>query len=292
MRVLVTGGSGRLGNSVLDELADAGNETVCVDTAFPKDTSRHRFFPADFADPGECYSTIAHFRPEAIVHLAAIPAPFMRSEIETFRTNTALAHNVCQAALDLGVGSVLVASSPTVMGYGNPGGWCPEYLPLDEEHPVAPWNSYTFSKTTAEQLVRGFATLGRGAFHAFRPCFVVAPEDWRGAPTQDGGTVHRRLENPELAAGSLFNYVDARDAAVFVRMLLEQSERIPNGENFFVAGPDALAREPLSELLPRYTPVPAELASGLTGTEPAFDHGKARRLLGWSPRYSWHTELS
>ncbi len=289
MRVLVTGGSGRLGGSVLDDLSEQGHEAICVDTA---PSAGRNAFPADLTDAGDCYSTIAHFRPDAIVHLAAIPAPFVRSEITTFRTNSALAFNVCQAALDLGVGTVLVASSPTVMGYGNPGGWSPGYLPLDEEHPATPWNSYTLSKAATEQIVRGFASRGAGRFHAFRPCFVVAPEEWAGAPIQGGGTVHRRLDEPELAAASLFNYVDGRDAAEFVRLLLERADEVPNGQTFFVSGPDALAREPLSELLPRHTSIPAETASGLTGTAPAFDCGKAERLLGWRPRHSWHTELS
>lgn len=291
MRVLVTGGSGRLGRSVVDALAAADHEVVSVDTA-PESRDDVVTFPADLADAGECYSTLGRFRPDAIVHLAAIPAPFMRSEVRTFTTNTALAFNVCQAAFDLGIDDVLVASSPTVMGYGNPAGWQPEYLPLDEDHPVTPWNAYTMSKVATEDLVRGFASRGAGRFHIFRPCFVVAPEEWRGAPGQGGRTIRQRLEAPDQAAGSLFNYVDARDAAEFVRLLLDKSALIPNGQTFFVSAADALADEPLSRLLPRYTTVPDELSEALPDTASAFDTGRARRLLGWEPQYAWRSELA
>lgn len=291
MRVLVTGGSGRLGHTVLSELADKGHEVISVDTAAATRGTRFPAFPADLSDAGECYSTLAHFKPEAVVHLAAIPAPFLRSEITTFGTNARMAFNICQAAFDLGVGTVLAASSPTVMGYGNPH-WVPSYLPLDEEHPTAAWNAYTLSKVATEQMVQGFASRGAGRFYAFRPCFVVAPEEWHGAPTQGGGTVRERLKKPELAASSLFNYVDARDAAEFVRLLLENADEVPNGETFFVCAGDALAEGPLDELLPRYTTVPAETARQLTGTEPAFSTRKAERLLGWRPQYSWRTEMS
>ncbi|WP_019813187.1 NAD-dependent epimerase/dehydratase family protein [Saccharomonospora saliphila] len=291
MLVLVTGGSGRLGRSVLAELGAQGHEVVSVDTA-PAGGDGVRAFPADLSEPGECYSTLAQFRPDAVVHLAAVPAPNVRSEIATFGTNATMAFNVCQAAFDLGVGRTLVASSPTVAGYGNPGGWLPSYLPLDEDHPVAPWNAYTLSKVATESVVRGFASRGRGRFHSFRPCFVVSPEEWRGAPSQGGGTIRDRLGTPERAASSLFNYVDARDAARFVRLLVEGADEVPGGETFFVCADDALATEPLAELLPRYTPVTEELAASLTGTAPAFDTGKAARLLGWKPCHRWRDELT
>ncbi|MBB3053502.1 nucleoside-diphosphate-sugar epimerase [Prauserella isguenensis] len=291
MRVLVTGGSGRLGRNVVGALAAAGDEVVSVDTVPEERDDDVATFPADLTDAGECYSTLARFRPDAVVHLAAIPAPGMRSDVRTFTTNTSLAYNVCQSAADLGVGHVLVASSPTVMGYGNPAGWQPSYLPLDEDHPVAPWNAYTMSKVATEDVVRAFARRGEGRFHIFRPCFVVSPEEWRGAPTQGGGTVRQRLENRTRAAVSLFNYVDARDAAEFVRLLLAKAEHVPNGETFFVAAADALAEKPLSELLPEYMAVPEKIAGQLAGTASAFDTSKARRLLGWAPRYDWRTEL-
>lgn len=293
MRVMVTGGLGRLGQSVLAELAGGGHDVLCVDL-HPDHSGAGGVpvIPADLTDTGECYAVMARFRPDAVVHLAAVPAAFVRSETETYRTNAMLAFNVCQVAADLGVGTVAVASSPTLMGYGNPAGWRPAYLPLDEDHPVAPWNAYALSKSVAEEVVRSFAVRDAGRFFAFRPCFVVAPEEWRGAPTQTGHTIAERLAQPELAAVSLFNYLDARDAAEFVRVLLERAETVSSGETFFVGAADALAREPLSELLPKHTSIPAELAAPLDDTAPAFSSAKAERLLGWRARRGWRTEAS
>jgi nucleoside-diphosphate-sugar epimerase len=128
-------------------------------------------------------------------------------------------------------------------------------------------------------------------FAAFRPCYVISPEEWDGAPTQQGHTVAERLADPALSAPALFNYVDARDVADFLDVLLQKMDTIPNGETFFVGAADALATAPLAELMPRFLPGSSELAAGLTGTSPAFSIAKARELLGWEPRRSWRTEL-
>ncbi|AOS64920.1 NAD-dependent epimerase/dehydratase family protein [Actinoalloteichus hymeniacidonis] len=294
MRVLVTGGSGRLGRSVLTAVAEAGHEPVCVDLVRPPAGQvPYESFAVDLLDTGECFSTVARYRPDAIVHLAAVPVPFLRTDVATFRTNTQMVFNVCQAAADLGVGTVLAASSPTLMGYGNPAGWQPDYLPLDEEHPTKPWNAYALSKVVAEETIQAFARRwpDRIACHAFRPCFVVSPEEWSGAPTQTGDTIEQRLDRPELASVSLFNYLDARDAGDFVAALLAKARDIPPGQVFFAGAQDALAREPLARLLPEHAGVSAESASGLTGTAPAFSSAKAERLLGWRAKRSWRTEL-
>jgi UDP-glucose 4-epimerase len=200
---------------------------------------------------------------------------------------------VLGGAVRAGITRVVAASSPTVIGYGAPAGWAPERLPIDEDSPVRPWNAYGLSKLVIEQSI-GMLQRQTGdavRFAAFRPCFVIAPEEWAGAPTQQGHTVRERLDDPALSAPALFNYVDARDVATFTDALLDALPGIPNGETFFVGAADALAREPLAELLPRFHPGTGEQASALTGTAPAFSTAKAQRLLGWRPRHDWRSEL-
>lgn len=294
--VLVTGGSGRLGRSVVTGLAEAGYDVVSVDRAevpagvFPAQVRRE---PVDLLAEGEAARVLAEYRPDAVIHLAAIAVPFSAPEDVILQTNCRMAFQVLNAATEFGVGRIITASSPTVLGYGSPAGWVPEALPLDERTTPKPWNAYALSKLLAEQTMRMFAAAqgDRIRYAAIRPCYVISPEEWAGALTQQGHTVAERLEDPALSAPAIFNYVDARDVADFLDVLLQKMDSIPNAETFFVGAADALAREPLSALIPRYFPALGALAEDLQGTSPAFSIDKARRLLGWEPKRSWRTEL-
>lgn len=292
--VAVTGGAGRLGRSVVAVLAELGHEVVSVDLpGAPAPGGARAQVAADLAEPGRAEEVLAGIGPDAVVHLAAIAVPFSRPEPELLRTNVVLAHGVCEAAVAAGARSVVLASSPTVVGYGAPAGWAPEYLPLDEAHPARPWNAYAVSKLAVEALAGMYARQGgRTRFSAFRPGYVIAPEEWRGAPTQDGHTVRERLENPGIGAKSLYNYVDARDAGALVGALVEAADEVPGGEVFFACAADPLTAGELSELLPRHHPGAAGAAAALPPGSPAFSIAKARRLLGWQPRRSWRTELA
>lgn len=297
MRILVTGGSGRLGRSVVAGLAATGHRIISVDrdavpsAQLPSGVEQET---ADLLAPGEARRIISATVPDAVVHLAAIAIPFSAPEDVIFTTNTRLAFAVMSAATELGVRKIVTASSPTVLGYGSPAGWLPERFPVDEETVPRPWNAYALSKLIAEQTVEMFAAAQgeKIRYAAFRPCYVISPEEWQGAPTQQGHTVRERLEDPALSAPALFNYVDARDVADFLDVLLGKIDSIPNGQTFFVGAADALATEPLAALMPEFLPGSSEAASGLTGTSPAFSIAKARELLGWEPRRSWRTELS
>lgn len=295
-RIFVTGGSGRLGRSVVAGLAQAGHEVVSVD----RDAVPAGLLPAgvvqetaDLLAPGEALRLLRNAKPDAVIHLAAIAVPFSAPEDVIFATNTRLAFAVISAATELGVGKIITASSPTVLGYGCPAGWLPPSFPLDERTPPKPWNAYALSKLIAEQTMQMFATAQgeKIRYAAFRPCFVISPEEWEGAPTQQGHTLAQRLADPALSAPALFNYVDARDVADFLDLLLQKMEDIPNGETFFVGAADALAAAPLAELMPKFLPGSETLSAGLTGTSPAFSIAKAQELLGWQPKRSWRTEL-
>lgn len=294
-RIIVTGGAGRLGRSLVAGLTAAGHELISLDRtrADALELPGVEQVVVELTDPDAASRAVADARADALVHLAALAVPFSAPEDVLLRTNATLALNTLAAGVAAGIPKLVTASSPTVLGYGAPTGWLPDRFPLDEDTPPRPWHAYGLSKHLAEQTIAMLARQTGDAtrFAAFRPCYVIAPEEWAGAPTQQGHTVRERLDDPALSAPALFNYVDARDVATFVDTLLDALPDIPNAEVFFVGADDALAREPLAELLPRFVPGSDELAAGLTGTAPAFSNAKARRMLGWRPAHTWRGEL-
>lgn len=298
-RIVVTGGAGRLGRSLVAGLSQRGHEIVSLDRGISTapelaDDAGVTQVAVELTDATACVAALADARAAAVIHLAAIAVPFSAPEDVILRTNAALAASVLGGAVSAGIPKIVAASSPTVIGYGAPSGWTPDRLPIDEDTPPLPWNAYALSKLLVEQAIAMLRRQTGDAvrFAAFRPCYVIAPEEWSGAPTQQGHTVRERLDDPALSAPALFNYVDARDVAAFVDVLLNGIGEIPNGEVFFVGADDALAREPLADLVPRFHPGTERAAAALTGTAPAFSNEKARRLLGWRPQHSWRAELS
>lgn len=293
MKVIVTGGSGRLGRSVVRVLADHGHEVTSVDNhqvgGLPAAQVSH-----DLTDIPATARLFADLAPDGVVHLAAISVPFSLPDPEIFRINTTLGFSVLEATITSGAHALLAASSPTVIGYNSPTGWKPDYLPLDEEHRLAPWNGYSLSKQSIEQLL-DMAVRAHGddiRVGSFRPCYVIAPEEWDGAPTQQGHTVAERLAKPELSAVALFNYLDARDAGQFVHRWLTHAPEVPNGSRFFVGAPDSLVREPVGPALARLVPEATDAAATLDPEEAVFSSARAEQLLGWRAQHTWRTELA
>ncbi|WP_223627347.1 NAD(P)-dependent oxidoreductase [Microbacterium sp. EST19A] len=286
MRIAVTGASGRLGRTVVGVLADAGHDVHGLDRA-PGTGVAH---VVDLTDADATAHVLRAVSPDALVHLAAIAVPFSAPERDIFTVNTSMAFTAIEAAVAAGATRVLVASSPTVLGYGTPG-WTPATLPFDESVPSAPSHAYALSKVCVEETVGAFARSAPSVrFASFRPCYIITPEEWDGAATQQGHTVLDRLQDPALAAVSLFNYVDARDVGEFVDAWLAADDA-PSGARYFVGAPDALATRPLDELLPLFHPGTREAARALSGTAAAFDSSAATRDTGWVAHRSWRTEL-
>ena len=98
--VVVTGGSGKAGRAVVDELVGHGYEVLSVDTVRSAAVACEQR-QADLTDFGETVEALRGA--EAVVHLAAIPAPGLRPDELTFRANTTSTYNVMSAAPLLGL---------------------------------------------------------------------------------------------------------------------------------------------------------------------------------------------
>src|SRR5262245_33113265 len=154
MRVAVTGGSGKLGRHVVARLTAAGHEVLILDRQGVRDegimidelTGYGQVIDAlgGFYDGGRAESV------DALVHLAAIPAPGVASDIETFRNNITATFSVFHAAIRLGIRNIVYASSETVLGlpFDTP----PPYVPVDEQYPARPEFVYSLVKHLEEQL--------------------------------------------------------------------------------------------------------------------------------------------
>jgi len=274
VRIVVTGGSGKAGRWVVRDLRERGHDVLNVDVTH--DGSTHGLCVlADLTDLGQCHEVVAGA--DAVVHLAAIPAPEIRPAGETFRNNAMSTYNVFAAAVERGVGRVVWASSETVLGlpFDDP----PAYAPIDERHPPRPETSYALSKLVGETMADQFTRRSGIPFVGLRISNIMEPPDYARFPTWQ--------DDPPARKWNLWGYVDVRDVAQAVRRSLEAN--ITGAEVAIVAAADTCMRRDSADLLAEVYPgVP--LARPVNGRETllAIDH--ARDVLGYEPEHSWLDE--
>ena len=274
-KVVCTGGSGRLGRYIVDLLKGDCDVTV-VDIKEPK--ASVAFQRVDVVDYERLKRAFAG--QEAVVHLAAIPNPRTAPADVTFRINVQGTWSVLQAAEDAGVKRVVVASSDAALGlHYNPPGWQPQYLPIDEDHPLRPIEFYSLSKEITENICRSYANRGKLEVLAIRPTHIVFPP-----------------EVPELAArGSdvqnyhLWTYVAPEDVAQgFERCL--SVDRAPY-QAFFISAANGLNTRPTLDLVrERYGHMPELRNPAYYQNNPTaslLDITRARQVLGFEPEIDW-----
>lgn len=279
-RVVVTGGSGKLGRAVVTDLAEHGYDVVNVDVTPPPPGQPGSFTLVDLTDLGQVVEVLSgvddrYEGVDAVVHLAAIPAPGLRPSGATFANNVVATHHVFLAARQVGIKTVVWASSETVLGlpFETP----PPYAPVDEEYPVRPESTYSMGKAVEEEMARHFARWDPElSIIGLRFSNVMDEEDYAAFPSFTAAS--RRW--------NLWSYIDAQDGALAVRLALESGLR--GFEAFIVASPDTVLDEPSADLLAREFPdVP--LRRPVEGYETLLGIDKARRLLGFHPTRSWRT---
>ena len=294
MRILFTGGSGKAGRHATAYLRDQGHRVTNLDWV-ASDVPGIATLKTDLTDAGQVFNACQAYagfdelepgtgvpRYDAIVHFAAIPAILHRPDNETYRINTLSTYNILDAATKLGIPKVIFASSETTYGVCFADGeQKPNYLPVDEEHPTVPQDSYAMSKVVNEVTARSFQARSGIDIYGLRINNVIEPHEYRQ-------NFPAYMDDPALRRRNIFAYIDARDLGQMVDCCLKTDGL--GYQVFNVANDDLSVSLTNAQVIERfYSGVPIKREMGEFETFYCID--KARRLVGFEPRHSWREEL-
>jgi nucleoside-diphosphate-sugar epimerase len=289
MRIFFTGGSGKAGRHVVTHLAEQGHQVTNADLV-PLRHAAVTDLRIDLTDIGETYSALAGLarfeelelaqKPayDAVVHFAAVPAILLASDARTYATNVLSTYNVLEAATRLGVRKIVFASSETTYGLCfAQGERRPQYLPVDEDHPTVPEDSYAMSKVAGEVTARSFQARTGADVYGLRISNVIEPHEY-------AEMFPDFLADPSLRRRNVFAYIDTRDLAQMVQRCLEVDGL--GYEVFNVANADMSVAATTQEVQDRFYDG-VELRREMGRDETFYSIDKARELLGYAPQHSW-----
>lgn len=282
-RVLVTGAAGKLGRAVVGHLAEHGWDVRAVDRVRPAGFEGD-FVAADLTQYAQVLELMTGQvdehpgSPDAVVHLAAVPAPGLLTNAATFTNNSAVTWNVFNGARAAGIRNVVWASSETVLGlpFDTP----PPYAPVDEEYRVRPESTYSLVKALEEEMAHHLCRWDPELkMIGLRFSNVMEPPDYAAFPGFDA--------DPGLRSWNLWGYIDARDGAQAVRRALDH--RATGMDVFIIANADTVMSTSSADLMAQVYPG-VEVRKDLGEHETLLSIDKARRVLGYEPEFSWRDE--
>jgi len=280
-RVVVTGGSGKLGRSTVRDLAASGWAVVNFDKNPSPEPLPAIFVQIDLEDMGQVIENLVEVDSQykgvdAIVHLAAIPAAGMQASSRQFQTNTMSTYNILEASRKLGIKNLVLASSETLLGLPlDP--WFPERIPMDESSERRPESAYSLTKLLGEVMADQYTRWNPTTkIISLRFSNVLLPEDYAKFESWQN--------NPKVRRWNLWGYIDARDGAQAIRKSLEY---VTIGHHqFVIANNNTVMRAPNDELVAKefpgvpYTPTPGP-------NDTLLSIAKAKRELGFEPQFDW-----
>lgn len=283
MRVVVTGGSGRLGQFVVRELFTHAHQVASLDSIKPRECP----CPTYVVNLIKVAPLLDHFKDaDAVVHLARRRFPYTESgfngatgrwqfpdiagDAERFNDNVAMTNNLLVAAQAAGVKKLVVGSSLAIYGLYYPAtDLQPDYLPIDETHPLRPQDPYGLTKLVGEKLCDALSQ---------RSGIPIASLRFSGIYTEEHrGMLAERRKNPTIrGVGALWSYIDARDAARACRLALEGD--FSGHQAFNICAPDTIMDRPTGELVEKFLPQVKSVRQA-EGRWSGYETAKAESML-------------
>ena len=290
MRVLFTGGSGKAGRHAVAYLLSKGHRVLNVDlTPLEIDGVDNRI--ADITNAGQMFDVMSSYAGfdeldpgtgtpvfDAVVHFAAVPRILITTDNECFRVNSIGTYNVIDAAVKAGVRKIVFASSETTYGVCFADGERkPEYIPVDEDHPTIPEDSYAMSKVVNEATARSFQRRTGFDIYGLRINNVIEPHEYElNFPAY--------MDDPALRRRNIFAYIDARDLGHMVDRCLAVDGL--GYQVFNVSNDNHSVGTVTSQLIERFYQG-VRVVKGMSEDETFYSNTKAKEMLGFEPQHDW-----
>lgn len=284
--IAVTGGNGKIGGAILNELGDRGYQAVNLARGKRREEISDSYYTTDLLNPGEVYGSISRSEAEAIIHMGTIPHPNNDPGWKTFQSNAMSAYHVLEAAGALGLDAVCLASSINALGYDfQQANTEVEYLPVDEEHPLTPRDPYSIGKHALEVAADGFGRMPNGprTISSLRYPAVLSTSDLdgRGWVSETPETVSAEFDE---SGNDLFAYLHLDDAATIAVDAVEAD--YDGHDAFWAVAADTATAVPTPELVATVYPE-TEVRRELDDHQALISTEKAHDMLGWEPERSW-----
>ena len=293
MKVLITGASGRLGQFVIRELETEEHSLVLMSRRNPPDEFAHLpFIQGDLNNFEDCQRAVEGV--DAIQHLGAQPNPVDHPDLRTgaaekgipfdatFKTNMLGTYYLMQAAIQADVHTVVMCGSNCALGHGfriSKTHIPIDYLPLDEEHPCYPEDSYSFSKRCGEDLLASYTRAYGIRTYVTRPA-GISPEERRKQ-------MKANAKPTTSWTPWLWCWVGSEDVASAHRLLMEKADTLPAHDVYFLNADDTSALEPSQELVKHFKPELLPKVRTLQGHQSFINCDKLKSAVGWRHDTSW-----
>jgi nucleoside-diphosphate-sugar epimerase len=277
MNILVTGGSGTVGKYIVGDLVAHGHTVGVLDIVPPqrKDVEFHHCDILELDDVADALNGY-----DTVIHTAGIPHPLNDPAEKVFTVNVLGTFNVLEASVRNGIKKVVFTSSESTLGFAfMTNRMTPEYFPIDERHPLRPQDPYGLSKVNAEQICRTYS-----ARYGIRT--ICLREPWIWVPEEPMIPFYRSLVAEYTKWHKNFwAFVHVHDVAQAHRLAAEK-ELDTAHEVFFITADENWTGKDSKTLAMEFYPEVETFIAGFSGAQSLISHEKAKKMLGYNPKYS------